>query len=1203
MRYEFWIDRGGTFTDCILRDHKTDKVCTVKVLSSDDAPIEGIRTLLELGPNEPIPPSDIRLGTTVATNALLERKGAETGLLITKGFADLLEIGDQTRPELFSLKIPPRQNLYSAVREIDARLDAQGHIVHPGSASELTDRADELSNEGVKSIALVVMHAYANPEFERDLRCQLERHFTNVGVSCTVTASTDLSGEQGFLARASTAVLDAYVGPLLKDYLSHLKTHLPGSRLRMMQSQGGLATPEFFRGPASLLSGPAGGVVAAEHIAKALGSKTLVTFDMGGTSTDVALIRERAERRYETTIDGIPVLAPMVDLHTVAAGGGSVCAFDGYRLRVGPESVGAIPGPLCYGRERINEVEERLAVTDINAVLGRLTADHFQFPLKIERSREALARLALRLKTETGQAYGLEELALSFIRIANTNMAEALRTVTVGRGINPTDADLLVFGGAAGQHACGIARRLGMRRILVHRHAGVLSAYGIGRAPEIASLERDAGRLELGTLECEKQINRLIEEMTREGLTHLERDPLQSRAPQKIAKVDLRYRGTNTAISLPWTSSDEARELFEDEHERRFGFRRQTALIEAVTARLDLSLASSATDTIQSEPSRLMAQLPSPLRYDRVCLESRIEERTPVYELRSLEGCTALEGPALLLDPTGTYLVDDDFSAKLIGEILTLSRRSVKPAPEPVPKATSTLSVDDVSVAATRFAKIAEQMGQALRRSASSTNIRDRLDFSCAIFDPDGRLIANAPHIPVHLGAMSESVRAVLLRHPTLRPGDAFATNDPTMGGSHLPDVTVISPVFDTHGELIALTASRGHHADVGGTSPGSMPAFSRSLSEEGFVFSATPLLRDGLLLEADVMALMLRGDYPARNPSENLADLRAQLAANQLGARLLIEMSEEANSPKLLSQMTAVRELSSRWMRDTIRALPDGVRHFEDELDDGTRIAVQVEVVSDQVHIDFTGTSTEHASNFNAPQAVTLACVLYVMRTLLGRPLPLNEGCLEPVTLRIPKNSLLSPGPLAAVAAGNVETSQRIVDVLLGALDLAAASQGTMNNLSFGNGSFGYYETIAGGAGAGPGFDGASAVHSHMTNTRITDPEILEDRFPVRLLEFAIRRNSAGAGRWHGGDGVRRSLEALAPIDYSILSSRRTIPPFGLSGAEPGRPGRNSLNGQELPGRVRGKLQGGDQLCIETPGAGGYGSPSRDQTPGAQQS
>lgn len=1194
MRYEFWIDRGGTFTDCICLDRQSNQISVRKVLSSDDAPLEGIRALLGLLPGEMIPPCDVRMGTTVATNALLERRGAHTTLVITRGFADVLTIADQTRPDLFALHIKKPRPLYRDVHETSARLGPDGSVESWPEEEELQELARALVSSCAESVALVLLHAYVAPERERALRDQLLAAWPKDAKVPHFICSTDAVREQGLLPRTSTAVLDAYITPLLRTYLDRLQEGLPGSRLRLIQSSGGLAEAHRFRGPAAIFSGPAGGVVAAHKVAQDVGSARVVAFDMGGTSTDVTLIDGAPTARFETHLEGIYLRAKMLDIHTVAAGGGSVCLFNGISLSVGPHSVGADPGPLCYGKQAGDS--NLLALTDVNLSLGRLAEDHFAFPLDSHRSRAALEALAVVVSRATQEPTSADDLGRGFAAIATANMAEAIRAVTVKRGVDLASVDLLVFGGAAGQHACSLASLLGISKIIVHRHSGVLSALGIGQADETWAGEADAGRVILEKAELQL-LNSRFEALEEEGQLalsiELDKNSHGSNAPIQITRtLALRYRGTESTLMVLWGSgkSEAIAERFHGQHRKHFGYNRVESPVEVVSVHVEIRIVSLPRESKQSEEPR-RSEMPAPLRTSRVVLAQRTDEQVPVYELATLAGAPrALDGPALLLDATGTYLLEDAYQASFHSDVLTIT---------PVPAARSRAKAPQAQLSdvartqlfATRFAAIAEQMGEALRKSASSTNIRDRLDYSCAVFDKQGRLVANAPHIPVHLGAMSESVAAVLERHPQMLPGDAYVTNDPALGGSHLPDLTVVTPVFTESGELLAFTANRGHHADVGGIEPGSMPAFSRTLEEEGVVLSALKIVEKGHFLEHRVISALLRGSYPARNPEENIADLKAQLAANQLGNQLVERLSLEITPIGLHAGMNAVRKLSSDWMRRVIRQLPDEALEFSDSLDDGSLIRVRVEKEGgDGLHIDFTGTAGESDSNTNAPRAVAIAAVLYVMRVLSGRELPLNHGCLEPIRVTLRPRSLLCPSAGRAVAAGNVETAQRIVDVLLAALGLAAASQGTMNNLSFGDRSFGYYETIAGGSGATADFDGASAVHTHMTNTRITDAEVLEGRFPVRVVRFAVREGSGGAGQRRGGDGVIRELTAKQALTLSLITERRALAPFGLAGGLPGKPGRNLVRGDEVGGRFAGPLAPGDTVRIETPGGGGYG-------------
>ncbi|MCG8555850.1 MAG: hydantoinase B/oxoprolinase family protein [Proteobacteria bacterium] len=1194
--WRIWIDRGGTFTDCIgLGPEGTLRA--VKVLSSDRAPLEGIRALLGLAPDAAIPACEVRMGTTLATNALLERQGVACGLVITRGFGDLLEIGDQSRPELFELNVRKPTALQRHVIEVDARLDRDGRVLD--APEEATTRAAlrTLRARGVDSLAVVVLHAYRNGELERRIEGWAHKEgFDHVSVSHEVAA------EIGFLARGETTLVDAYLTPLIRDYLRVLQAELPESSLRVMQSSGGLTDGARFRGRNAILSGPAAGAVATAALARCTGLSQVIGFDMGGTSTDVCRSTGELERVHETSIAGVRLRAPMMDIHTVAAGGGSVCRFDGHRFTVGPQSAGAAPGPLCYGRPEARE----LTLTDVNLALGRLPSDRFPFALDKARVLEALERLRERLEA-SGQKRSPLAIAEGFFEIAVDNMAQAIRKVTVARGHDVREHALIVFGGAGGQHACAVARSLGVATIVCHPLAGVLSAFGMGVADVAWHGERDVGRFLLGE-DLASRVQPVLDELLRQGTTAMHQDGFAQQQLRSAERVDLRYRGTETALTLPFQAPEAIREAFEGLHEHQFGYRRKGHPVEVVTLRVEVVAGSPPLDL--SRLTKKTVRIPP--RALSLWHQGRWLDDVPVIVRESLLEEQVLQGPAIVLEDTGTLVVEPGFSLEVAAGGLLLLRNASVQAPGSSPRRNeeprarlqrdpgqaervSTATCADpvkLEVFNNRFMSIAEQMGHVLRRTALSTNIRERLDFSCAVFDVNGGLVANAPHIPVHLGAMSESIRALLASAARPRPGEVYASNNPAAGGSHLPDVTVITPVFDGRAELVFFTASRGHHADIGGSSPGSMPPSSKSLEQEGIVLRGLRLVRDGVFDDCALRAALSAGPYPARDVEQNLADLQAQIAANQAGAHLLHELMRQYGLEVVQAYMSHVQDNARAMVEEALRAFPDGRYVFVDALDEGARIRVQLRVDGARLSVDFSDTDPEVAGNLNAPRAVTLAAVLYVLRCLVNKPIPLNSGCLLPVAIEIPQGSLLSPSPHAAVAGGNVETSQRVVDVLLGALGLASASQGTMNNLTFGDCGFGYYETIAGGAGAGPSFHGASAVHTHMTNTRITDAEVLESRFPVRLIRFGVRRGSGGRGKLHGGDGVVRELEALARLHFSILSERRACAPFGLAGGQPGKPGRNLLNGQPLPGKVEFDAQPGDRITIETPGGGGYGRP-----------
>jgi len=1175
MRYDVWIDRGGTFTDCLLRDRETSRLEVTKVLSADDAPLIGIRRLLGQGPEAPIPPCDIRMGTTIATNALLERQGEATALVITRGFRDALRIGDQSRPSLFDLEIIKAEPLYGEVLEVDARVGPDGAILATPEPASLTRSLEALHAKGFRSLAVVVLHGYRCPEVEEEIG-QAAR---TVGFS-EISLSHQVADEIGLLGRGDTTVADAYLTPLLGRYLRALARDLPGSRLRIMQSSGGLTDASRFRGRNAVLSGPAGGVVALAHIARQQGEAQVIGFDMGGTSTDVSRVGEEPERVYETRVAGVRLRTPMLKIHTIAAGGGSICRFANGRLTVGPESAGARPGPLCYGRENA----EALTLTDVNLALGRVTPARFPFPLTREPVDRALRQLAARM----GGAWTPETVAAGLFEVAVASMASAVETVTVARGHDARDHTLVVFGGAGGQHACAVARRLGIRRLLFHPLAGVLSAYGMGVAEVTWHGERDLARAPLDDPGFVERLEARHGELGRRGAEVLAEEGFEDAEGRRSRfVVDLCYAGTETALSIPFERGDRAellRARFDAAHEREFGYARPSHRVLGVTARA-LVASNVAAAAVPRPEDQASPELPStaPLFLDGAFRD------VPLVAREGLRTGDTLEGPALVLEDTGAVVLEPGFVLEVLaGGILSLEDRGA-------PRAhTTATEVDPVhlEVMANRFSAIAEQMGEVLRRTAVSTNIRDRLDYSCAVFDPEGGLVANAPHIPVHLGAMGASVEAIVAAHPAPAPGDVYVTNDPSAGGSHLPDITVVTPVHDDDGTLRFFTACRGHHADVGGITPGSMPALSTSLAEEGIRFVAERVAHAGRFDRDAVLSRLRSGPHPARRPEENLADLEAQIAANHKGALLLEELAAERGAAFVSAYMQHVQDNAAACVEAAIAGLPDGRRRFADTLDDGTKIVATVDVEGSRLSVDFTGSGQAQKSNLNAPRAVTVAAVLYVLRALVGVPIPLNAGCLRPVRLLIPEGSLLDPPPEAAVAGGNVETSQRIVDVLLGALGRVAASQGTMNNITFGDERFGYYETLGGGAGAGPTFDGESGVHTHMTNSRITDPEILEARYPVRVHEFRLRTGSGGHGRHRGGDGLVREIEALEPLTVTVLSQRRTTRPFGLEGGEPGAAGRNILGGEEVGPVAERHLEAGQRFRIETPGGGGFGTP-----------
>ncbi len=1168
-RWRFFVDRGGTFTDCIAVDPRSGALHVRKLLSTDSAPQDAIRSVLGLGSAEPVPPVVLRLGTTVATNALLERRGQRSALVITRGFADLLRIGDQSRPEIFALSIDEPSLLHDVVLELDARADPTGTILQRPDPEALAAELATLRTAGIDSVAIVVLGGYAAPSLELEIAAVARA----AGIT-HVVCSHETGQEPGLLARADTAMVDAYTTPLVADYLAGLERALPGSDIRVMQSSGGLARRGVVRGRDVILSGPAGGVLAVASIAQRHGLRGAIGFDMGGTSTDVCRTAGgEPERTSETHTAGLRIRVPMLAVHTIAAGGGSICAWEDGRLRVGPTSAGASPGPLCYGRA------DALAITltDMNLVLGRIVAD--RFPISLHRAPVDAALATLRAQIDAATLATDAAIAEGCFRVATHAMAEAIRRITIARGHDVRDHALVVFGGAGGQHACAIAAELGMRTIVVHPLAGVLSAAGIGEAPTRWTGQAPLGGAILGDDALALARVRVCE-LVADGLATLGGDG--DDGAEQTAWIELRHRGTETTLAIPLGTTAEVTAAFTTQHVAEFGWVRDTATIECTTVRVQLDIPG-----VPLVLPRRPVGPATPLRTHPLFLAERWHD-ADVYDRDALGATAELDGPALVLDGAGTFVVEPGWRVHVEHDGTLVARAQHRAA---VDVGTSVRDPVTLEIFAHRFMAIAEQMGTVLRRTACSTNIRERLDFSCAVFDRDAGLVANAPHLPVHLGAMGESVAAVFRAHPRPSPGDVFATNDPAAGGSHLPDITVVTPVFEG-GALRFWVASRGHHADVGGITPGSMPPFATHLSEEGVVLRALPIVRGGVLCEAELRAALGAGPWPARRPDENLADLQAQIAANRSGERALHALVAAQGSARVDAYMAHVMDQAAEAVTAALRRLPTGVHRFVDTTDDGVRIAALLEITDGAIAIDFAGTSAAQPSNLNAPRAVTVAAVLYVLRTLVGTPIPLNRGCLRPVTLAIPKGSLLDPGPTHAVAAGNVETSQRVVDVLFAALGIKAASQGTMNNLTFGDDGFGYYETIGGGEGATAHAAGRSGVHTHMTNTRITDAEILESRFPVRVLAFALRPGSGGDGRMPGGDGLRRALEFLAPLQVAMLSDRRTSAPFGVQGGGAAASGRNLVDGVTQPGRFAVTVHAGTRLVIETPGGGGFGPP-----------
>ncbi len=1192
MAWQFWIDRGGTFTDIVAK--KPDgSLTTHKLLSEnpgryDDAAVHGIRELLGLAPSEPLPAeriAGVKMGTTVATNALLERKGDRTLLVTTRGFADALRIAYQHRPRLFVRHIELPSMLHERVVEVDERIGAHGEVVRPLDLDDAERELRAAYATGIRACAIVLLHGFRHTAHEQALAgLAADIGFTQISVSHRVSPLMKL------VSRGDTTVADAYLSPVLRRYVDRVAAALPGTRLQFMQSSGGLSDAHSFQGKDAVLSGPAGGIVGAANAARAAGFDRIIAFDMGGTSTDVGHYAGDHERALDVEISGVRLRTPILRIHTVAAGGGSICRFDGVRLRVGPESAGANPGPAAYRRGG------PLTITDCNVRLGRIQPDFFPALFGPAGNESLDADIVHRRFEALAESLGSDPAAAAAgcIRIAVENMANAIKKISVQRGHDVTEYTLVCFGGAAGQHACAVADALGMRRVLIHPLAGVLSAYGIGLAESIVMRQRTAELpLTAGSLET-----------LRAPLALLEHEAGAELMSQGFALADIRiernlllkYDGTDSTLTLPLDDGASAESLtreFLDAYRMRYGFhvpgRRLIVDTVQVAARSASEDAGAAVRAFAPRAGALVARTRRPVYFDGEWRD------TAFFERSTMRPGDTLDGPAVITEKNTTTVIESGWRATLTArDDLVLEKTGEARATRLTTRADPVL----LEIFNNLFMAIAEQMGVTLANTASSVNIKERLDFSCAIFDADGQLIANAPHMPVHLGSMGESVQEVLRRHAgAMRAGDAFALNAPYAGGTHLPDVTVVMPVFLGAGRPRFFVAARGHHADIGGITPGSMPSDSRHIDEEGVLIDSVPIVAGGEFLEAELRALLGGGRWPARNIAQNLADLRAQIAACQKGASELSAMAAHYGLDVVQAYMQHVQDNAEAAVRQVIGVLQDG--EFDYEMDSGARVrvAIRIDRAKRSATIDFTGTSEQQPSNFNAPLPVTRAAVLYVFRTLVDDEIPMNAGCLKPLELVVPPGCLLNPRYPAAVVAGNVETSQVVTDCLYGALGVLAASQGTMNNFTFGNARHQYYETIAGGSGAGPGFDGTDAVQTHMTNSRLTDPEVLEWRYPVRLESFRIRRGSGGAGRHRGGDGVVRRLRFLEPMTAVMLANHRRIAPFGVAGGGDGRTGRNWIERadgrrEDFGAAFATEVAPDDVIVVETPGGGGYGKP-----------
>lgn len=1194
QQWQFWIDRGGTFTDVVAKTPEGD-LLTRKLLSEnpeayEDAALHAIRHFLGLNKNEAIPAKYIKavkMGTTVATNALLERKGEPTVLAITEGLNDLIEIGHQARPKTFALNIEKPELLYNEVVGIKERIDANGEVIIELDVARTRNALAQAYNKGFRSIAIVLMHAYKYPEHEK----QVAELASQIGFQ-QVSVSHEVSPLSKIVPRGETTIVDAYLTPILRRYVDRIAETIGSNdqsgKLLFMQSSGGLTDSRKFRGRDAILSGPAGGIVGATHTAKIAGFNKIIGFDMGGTSTDVSHFAGEYEKAYETEVDGVRMRVPMMYIHTVAAGGGSILAYDGNRFRVGPDSAGANPGPVCYRRGG------HLAVTDINVCLGKVQPKYFPQifgPNQDEYlDRDATIAAFNEIAEQIGDGRAPEKVAEGFLDIAIEHMAQAIKKISVARGYDLKEYVLNCFGGAGGQHACLVAERLGMSKIFLHPLSGVLSAYGMGladiRTERQRVIEQELSESVIPHINDEKS------SLTQENLDDLAEQGLHAEDTQHKPWVLLRYKGTDTTIQIGVDDADTMRRNFEAEHMRQYGFVANGKAIVLET----LGVTSfGGGETPPEKVSTSNTEFPAQAIDTQQVFSDGEWHETPIYKVEALEYGHVLPGPAIIIEPTGTIVVEKNWRA-VVTQHRHLVLEKTAQASSTANIAQSTIECDPVTLEIFNnlFMSVAEQMGIVLQNTSQSVNIKERLDFSCAIFDKDGSLVANAPHVPVHLGSMDSSVRVVIDSDQTIRPGDVFVQNNPYNGGSHLPDITVITPVFDANDDIIFYVASRAHHEDVGGIAPGSMSPLGKNIHEEGVIIDCLKLVDQGEFQTQAIHDTLSSGKYPARNIDQNIADLMAQIAANNTGVNELIKLTKSYGLETVHAYMGYIQDSAEQAVKKVIHKLHDST--FVHEIDSGAVIKVDISVDSqtDTATIDFTGTSEQQPSNFNAPGAITQAAVLYVFRCLVDDDIPLNAGCMKPLNIIIPEGSMLSPSFPAAVVAGNVETSQAITNALFGALQKLGSSQGTMNNLTFGNDDCQYYETICSGAPAGPGFNGAAAVHTHMTNTRLTDPEILEHRYPVMLDEFSIRRNSGGKGKWNAGDGIFRSIRFLTDMEFSILSDHRRVPPFGTNGGTAGEIGKNWIKRadssiEELDGCAQALVKVNDSINIQTPTGGGF--------------
>ena len=1210
--WKFWVDRGGTFTDIVAKSPEGD-IHTRKLLSENsnhykDAAIQGIRNILAIQAEQAIPTDEIecvKIGTTVATNALLERKGARTALFVTAGFRDALQIAYQNRPDIFALNIILPEMLYEQVIEVNERIDTHGTIISSLQENTVHKSLQITFDKGIRSIAIVLMHAYRHPQHELIIAELAHKiGFTQISVS------HKLSPLIKFVGRGDTTVVDAYLSPVLKKYIHQISSQLQHndkrSKLLFMQSNGGLTQSERFSGKDAVLSGPAGGIVGMAHAARNMGFEKVIGFDMGGTSTDVSHFAGEYERDFDTEIAGIRLRTPIMRIHTVAAGGGSILHYDDQRLRVGPDSAGALPGPACYRNEG------PLTITDCNVMLGKLQEINFPHifgptgtqSLDKQTVVKKFNALATSIQQQTQQAISAAEVAEGFLTIAVDNMAKAIKKISVQRGYDISQYVLCAFGGAGGQHACLVADNLGMKQILIHPYASLLSATGIGLADR--RLIKEKAIEEVLTLDLSTTLEKIKDQLSNDSVTELSLQGIEPSSIKTYARLHIRYQDSDTNLLLGYSDCKTLSENFTSAHHKLYGFTspEKNLIVDAI----QIEAVFIEIEHLTENPNQTKQKVSMPLIADHYVDVFTHGALTTIasYDKNKLHNGDKITGPALIIEKNSTTVLEKNWIASMHsgGELLLTKIQLEKGKPTHPPKVSSAeeqIQLDPVLLELfnNQFMSVAEQMGEILKNTASSVNIKERLDFSCALFNGDGELIANAPHIPVHIGSMSDSIKALIRDNASnISPNDVFISNSPYNGGTHLPDITVIRPVFIQNTSTRKpsfYVAARGHHADIGGITPGSMPANSQYIDEEGILIDNFKILEQGIFQEQSLIELLQQPPYPVRNIQQNIADLKAQIAACEIGAQQIINMVNQYSLRTIQAYMRHVLDYAETAVQRLLTKLKDG--HFKLELDDGSiiNVSITIEDKPSAAIIDFTGSSKQHAGNFNAPASVCKAAVIYVFRCLIQEDIPLNDGFLRPLKLIIPNASILNPEPPAAVVAGNVETSQAIVNALFAALDVMASAQGTCNNFTFGNDHYQYYETLCGGTGASATFNGASAVQSHMTNSRLTDPEVLEQRFPVILEEFSIRHGSGGKGQHYGGNGIVRKIRFKETMTTNIISGQRKFAPFSLHNAETGATGVNLIKrhtGQKeiIDACSENKLNINDVYIIKTPGGGGYG-------------